>query len=187
MGVLASLSWAAPCGEPAEGVGSTTLSLMSAEGLDARIAQTELDSELDAETKSKVLARYREALSNLKEADVNRDRASRFETIRQAAPEETRRIRERIVAVDSDAQSLATDVVPDATRPELERHLRRTQADLEAAQARRADFERRRSFHEERPNMIRRRLAEAQEQQDAIAAALKVDPGASVQSAIKAP
>lgn len=187
LGLLLLLSRAAPGAEPV-GVGSTSLSLMSAEGLEARIAQTELDAELDAETKSKVLARYREGLSNLKEADVNRDRAARFEEIIQAAPEEARRIRERTLAADPDsgAQPPALDVRPDATREEIERHLMRTQADLAAALARHADFERRRSFHEERPNMIRRRLAEAQEQQDAIAAALKVDPGAGVQSALTA-
>ncbi len=189
LGLLLLLSRAVPCAEPV-GIGPTSLSLMSAEGLEARIAQTELDAELDAETKSKVLAHYREALSNLKEADVNRDRAGRFEALMQAAPEEARRIRERTLAVDADAdngaQSSTIDVGPDATRGEIERYLRRTQADLAAALARGADFERRHSFFEERPNMIRRRLAEAQEQQDAIAAALKVDPGAGVQSAVTA-
>jgi potassium efflux system protein len=175
----------APC---AENVGVESLnpslnpSLMSVEGLEARIAQTDLDPDLDAAAKAQVVARYREAVSNLKEAEVNRSRAAAFEEVTRAAPEETRRIRERMSAAGAADASQALDVGLETARGEIELRLRKARADLAAAQARQADFERRRSFHENRPAMIRQRLTAAQEQQDAIASALMVDPGVAQRS-----
>ncbi|MFB1485719.1 MULTISPECIES: mechanosensitive ion channel domain-containing protein [unclassified Thiocapsa] len=159
------------------GLGSLSPSLMSAEGLEAKIARTETSADLDAELKTKVVARYREALTNLKEAEVNRNRAAAFEEVAQAAPEETRRIRERIPAAGADDPVQVLGIGPQTPRSEIALRLRKAQADLAAAEARRADFDRQRAFHENRPTMIRQRLTAAQEQQDGIAAALRVEPG----------
>ncbi|WP_296702226.1 mechanosensitive ion channel domain-containing protein [Thiocapsa sp. UBA6158] len=159
------------------GLGSLNPSLMSAEGLEAKIARTETSTELDAEVKTKIVARYREALNNLKEADVNRDRAAAFEEVAQAAPEETRRIRERTLEAGSVDVLEGLGVGPQTPRGEIALRLRKAQADLAAAEARRADFDRQRTFQENRPTMIRQRLTAAQEQQDGIAAALRVEIG----------
>ncbi|RKT45345.1 mechanosensitive ion channel domain-containing protein [Thiocapsa rosea] len=159
------------------GIGSLNPSLMSAEGLEAKIARAETSTDLDADLKTKVIARYREALSNLKEAEVNRDRATAFEEVAQAAPEETRRIRERTLEAGSVDALEGLGVGSQTPRGEIALRLRKAQADLAAAEARRADFERQRVFHENRPTMIRQRLTAAQEQQDGIAAALRVEPG----------
>jgi potassium efflux system protein len=150
---------------------------MSAEGLEAKIARTKTSTDLDAETKDKILARYREALNNLKEADVNRDRAAAFEEVARTAPEETRRVRDRILETDAADSAQALGVGPQTPRGEIALRLRKAQADLAAAEARRADFDRQRAFHENRPTVIRQRLTAAQEQQDGIAAALRVESG----------
>lgn len=172
---LAALSSASSAENAA--IGSLNPSLMSAEGLEAKIARTETSADLDADLKTKVVARYREALANLKEAEVNRDRAAAFEEVAQAAPEETRRIRERILAAGAADPAEGLGVDPQTPRSEIALRLRKAQADLAAAEARRADFDRQRTFHENRPTMIRQRLTAAQEQQDGIAAALRLEPG----------
>ncbi|HSO82105.1 mechanosensitive ion channel domain-containing protein [Thiocapsa sp.] len=159
------------------GLGSLNPSLMSAEGLEAKIARTETSTDLDAEVKTKIVARYREALNNLKEADVNRERAAAFEEVAQAAPEETRRILERIQQLGAAGPAQGLDVGPQTSRSEIALRLRKAQADLSAAEARRADFKRQRTFHENRPTMIRQRLTAAQEQQEGIAAGLSAEFG----------
>jgi potassium-dependent mechanosensitive channel len=174
--------WPALCA-PSADIGSANPSLISAQGLEARIAQTESSADLDTDVKAKILARYREALGNLKEADVNRERAAAFEDRTRTAPEETRRVRERISATGMADDMQPLDVDLRTARGQIELRLRKAQADLAAAEARQADFERQRSFHERRPTMIRQRLTAAQEQQEEIAATLGVGAGADERSA----
>lgn len=175
VGLSFGLTWPALSVESGA-IGPWSPSLMSVQGLEARIAQAESNADLEGDVKATVVARYHEALSNLKEAEVNRERAAAFEDMMRTAPEQTRLTLERISAGSTVDGRQPLDVGLDTAREEIVLRLRKAQADLAAAEARRADFERQRSFQERRPNMIRQRLTAAQEQQDEIAATLGVAP-----------
>ncbi len=166
-----------PLGAAEQGSSDVELSpaLVTEDVLEAKVTETEADPDLDDEAKSKLVALYREALSNLKEADANGARAEAFEGATGTATEQTRRIRARIDMITEAGLPEIPDIDLDLSRGEIERRLEEEQAGLAAADARRADFERQLAFQENRPTAISQRLSEAREQQEAIAAALQAE------------
>ena len=143
--------------------------------LGAKITETEADPDLQAETKTKLVALYREAVSNLKAIDANTSRAATFEETTRTALEEAQRIRERTAAArDPDGLGPA-DANLGMPLEQIEIQLKKVAADLAAANARRSDLGRQLAYHENRPAAISQRLAAGQEQQETIAAALQAE------------
>jgi potassium efflux system protein len=158
--------------------------LVTANVLQAKIAETEADLGLDAETKGKLVALYRKALSNLEEVNTHSARADAFEATARTAPEQTQRIGERIEAAKAAAAPEALDVGLDTPYAQIERQLKREQAERAAADARRGELERQRAYQESQPAAIRQRLAAAQEEQEALAAALQAELAGAPDSAL---
>jgi len=157
------------------GYGGLPPTLVNAAVLESKVTEAEADPGLEGEEKTKLVALYREALSNLKEADANGARAAAFEEATGTALEQTQRIRARMGALGSvdPPDTLAID--PETPRGRIERRLEEEQAALAAADARRADFERQLAYQENRPATIRQRLAAAEEQQEAIDTSLQAE------------
>ncbi|WP_300453897.1 mechanosensitive ion channel domain-containing protein [Accumulibacter sp.] len=145
--------------------------LVTAEVLQAKIVEVESKPELDAKGRAALVALYRDALSNLKKIDAHTARAEAFAETVRTAPRETELVRQRTAAL----QSATPPPAPAAGIAgwQIERDLRREEADLAAVQALAADIERQLAYQENRPTAIRQALARAQEQQRAIAAALQ--------------
>ncbi len=172
-------------GVSAQEVGVTTVppGLVTAEVLQAKITMAEADPALGNEAKGKLVTLYRKALSNLETVAANRTEADAFAETTRTAPEQTQQIRERLAAAKAaDApQTLGVDV--DTPLDQLERRLKREQADGAAANAQRAELERKLAYQESRPAAIRQRLTAAQEEQEAIAAALQTELAGDTSSA----
>ncbi len=162
-------------GARAQEQGATTVppALVTADLLRAKITTAEADPALGNEAKGSLVALYRKALSNLEEIAANEARAKAFEQTTRTAPEQTRHIRERLAAAKANEASAIPDIASDAALDQLEQDLKREQADGAAANAQSAELERRLAYQENRPGAIRQRLNAAQEEQDAIAAALQ--------------
>jgi potassium efflux system protein len=149
--------------------------LVTAEVIGARITEAEANPDLQAEARTKLVALYREALSNLKEVAASGARAAAFEAAARTGLDEAQRIRERIAAAKGADEPTAPDAGLETPREQLEIRLKKAEADLAAANARHADLGRQRTYQENRPAAISQRLAEAQEEQEAIAAALQAN------------
>ncbi len=149
--------------------------LVSAEVIVARITEAEANPDLQAEARIKLVALYREALSNLKEVSADNARATAFEEAARTGLEEAQRIRERIAAAKGGDGPAIPEVNLETPREQLDLQLKKAGAELAAANARRADLGRQLTYLENRPAAISQRLAEAQEQQEAIAAALQAE------------
>jgi potassium efflux system protein len=147
--------------------------LVTADMLHAKIGEAERNPELDAKGRASLIALYRDALSNLGKIDTHTARADAFAEIRRTAPQETDLVRQRSVALKAADPPSAMAAISAASGVQIERDLKREEADLAAVQALRADIERQLAYQESRPTAIRQALATAQEQQRAIAAALQ--------------
>ena len=152
--------------------------LVTAAVVQAKIEEAESDPGLDGEEKTKLVALFRKALTNLEQVERNRARANGFEEAARSAPEQTRQIRERIAEAKAAAQTGAPPdlgIALDAPLEEIARRLKLAQAERDAAVARRDALERRLAYQENLPALIRQRHAAADEEQRVIAAALQAE------------
>jgi hypothetical protein len=92
--------------------------LVTAEVIGARITEAEVNPELRAEARTKLVALYREALSTVKGVDASGARAAAFEEAARTELDEAQRMRERIAsakgAIEGDR---APAMTPRATLP----------------------------------------------------------------------
>ena len=152
---------------------STSPKSVTAGILAAKIKEIEGASDQREEVKTKLVKRYRKALSNLEEAKASTDRATAFQNETKTAPEQTQLIREQIKASESADPIDPLGVTLEMPLEQIERQLQKEQADLAAVDARRVDFESGLAGERNRPSVIRQRLAEGAEKKEAIAGALR--------------
>ncbi|MEA3274363.1 MAG: hypothetical protein U9Q81_03530, partial [Pseudomonadota bacterium] len=158
-------------------------SSVSINTLEARIEAVEAATGMDEEAKTKLIELYRRALSNLQTAGSNAQAAEGFQQAAATAPGQVQAIRE---AMEKAAASPAEDTLDvDLSSPlrEIEQLLQKEKADLAAVEAKRADREERLEEEAGRPGLIRRRLTEAREQQEEVAARLRLPTPAEEGSA----
>jgi len=152
---------------------------VTASTLEAKIAEVEAAADPQDENKTKLVELYRKVLSNLEAAASSRDAAQGFQQASQTAPAETQALREKMDESNTVAPEDTLEVDPPPPLRELETLLQKEQADFAAVDARRGDFAKRLEEEAGRPALIRQRLTELKEQQDEIAAQLKLTPPAN--------
>ena len=173
--VIACTLWAAwlSCACAQESDSALPGWLVTSKTLESKIAEAEAATDRTEEAKTQLSELYRKALSNLQAAKDNAASAATFRRRAERAPAEIQAIR---AALAPDAQTEPLDrLEADANTPlpALEQRLQQEQADLTAADARRADLESRLATLEQRPEAISQRLAEATQQRDNASAALQ--------------
>jgi potassium efflux system protein len=147
---------------------------VTADLLEAKVAETEASNDLSDEAKKGLISLYKDALSNIEEAASHRDSAQAFQGSLQTAPIEVQALRE-----DMDESNIAepseTLGVDDSTSlRDMESVLQREKADFAVADTRRADLSRRLDEEAERTAAIRQRLQAAAEEQDEVIAQLRL-------------
>ena len=170
--VLACLLWATwlSCASAQEADGALPGWLVTSQALESKIAEAEAATDRTEEAKTELIELYRKALSNLQTAKDNAASAAKFRRTAEGAPAEIQGIRAALAPDAQDEPTASPDATPDTPLPVLEQLLQKEQADLTAADARRADFESQLATLEQRPESISQRLAEAtQEREDASA------------------
>ncbi len=166
--VIACMLWAVwPSAASAQAADSALPGwLVTSEVLESKIAEAEAATDRTEEAKTQLIGLYQKALSNLQAAKDNAASAATFRRRAERAPAEIQTIR---AALAPDAQAESTDdpdVTADTPLPDLEQRLQTSQADLTAAEARRADYESRLATLEQRPEAISPRLAEVTQQRE---------------------
>ncbi len=148
--------------------------------LEAKIAEVKAATGIEEQAKSKLVELYRKALSNLQTASSNTRAAEDFRRAAETALAQVQTLREELDESDNPPPEDTLDIAPSTPLRQIEQRLQKEKADLAAVDARRADFEKRLEEETGRPALIRRRLTEAQEQQEDIAAQIKLPPPANV-------
>ena len=147
--------------------------------LEAKIAGAEAATDLPDEAKTKLVELYRKTLSNLQTTTSSREAAQAFQQASQTAPAETQALRKKMEEPPSTAPEDTLEANRVTPLRELESLLQKEKANHAAVDALRADFARRLDAEAQRPTLIRQRLTEGNEQQEEVAAQLKLPPPAS--------
>jgi len=151
---------------------------VTASTLEAKIAEIEAATDLQDQTKAKLVELYRKALSNLQAANASRDAAEAFQRASQTAPAETEALGDELASSSVVAPGDALEADLATALRELESLLQKEKADLAAVDARGADFAKRLDEEATRPALIRQRLIEGKAGQEEVAAQLKLPPSA---------
>ncbi len=173
--VLACLLWATwlSCASAQEADGALPGWLVTSQALESKIAEAEAATDRTEEAKTQLIELYRKALSNLQTAKDNAASAATFRRTAERAPAEIQGIRAAL-APDAEAEPMdGPDATADTPLSVLEELFQKEQADLTAAEARRADLESRLATLEQRPEAISQRLAEATQQREEASAQLQ--------------
>ena len=147
---------------------------VTASTLEAKIAEAEAAVDPQDNAKTKLVELYRKALSNLAVAASSRDAAQGFQQASRTAPAETQALREKMDKSNAVAPEDTLEANPTTPLREIEALLHKEKADFAALDAQHADFAKRLAAEASRPALIRQRLTELKEQQDEIAAQLKL-------------
>jgi potassium efflux system protein len=145
-------------------------SLVTEDILHAEIAAAEAATDLNDETRERLIELYRESLRNLEIARSNQQTASKFQEDAESAPSQIQELR---AGADQDVKPLeGLDGGGPVSIGKLEQLLQEARAALAAVQARHADFEARLTYQEQRPVAVSARLEQAGEEREATAARL---------------
>ena len=174
LAILLLLSQAVHCQEPVGDV--LTPGLVTQDVLEGKIQEVESTADMDEQVKTKLADLYRKALSNLGTASSNLEAAEAFRRAAQTAPVQIQSIREEMAASSLSGPMGTLRLDPSASMAEVAQLLQKHKADLAAADATRADLDKRLDHEAARPTLIRQRLTEAKERQQEIAAELKLPP-----------
>ena len=109
--------------------------------LQLQLKQVQDATDLTEETKSKAAGLYTQAIQELEIAEQWAGKAAEYEAERQKAPETLKAIQAEVTTPLGEPMP---DVPAEATRADLEQHLRQVQSDLEAEKKILADWERER-------------------------------------------
>jgi len=137
--------------------------LVTPELLRSRIAETEADAKLPDALRHDLLGFYRKALSYREEASASAARASEFERAARVASEQARNIREEIDSAGGTDPLATLSVSLETPLEQIEQQLLSERANWAAANARRADFERRLNDELRRPTAVIQHLAEIEQ------------------------
>ena len=166
--VIACMLWAAwlSCACAQEADSALPGWLVTSQALESKIAEAEAATDRTEEAKTQLIELYRKALSNRQAAKDNAASAATFRRTAEGAPTEIQAIRAAL-APDTEIDPIdGPDADADTPLPVLEQLLQKEQADLTAADARRADFESRLAILKQRPEAISPLLAEATQQRE---------------------
>ena len=131
---------------------------VSAETLEARIHEAEATTDLDAETKSRLIELYRKTLSDLKKVESNNAAAETFRQSIGSALQEAEALRKKLERRTPHEVTLG--VSKTAPLPDIEQALIREQANLAAAEAELAGLDEQLDAQADRPGAVRKRLTE---------------------------
>ncbi len=180
---LLAATWPLAAADEGAPVASLT-SAVTPDVLNAKIKEVESAATLNEETKANLVELYRKALSNREAAVANAARTAAFDQATRTAPAQTELVREEIEAAGRIDPRASLNVKLDSSLEQIERQLKKEQADLAEANSRRADFAKRLADEQARPALIRQRVTEATQQQQETAAALQAPPESEASPAL---
>ena len=145
---------------------------VAVELLESEIARTEAAENLSEETRSRLDSLYREALSNLQEAESHEASARAFLESQQTAPVQAESIREALEASNAAEPGEVPGISQASSLREIESLIQREKAQAATAEAHLVEVSTRLNAENARPASIRQRLPKAEDERAASLARL---------------
>jgi potassium efflux system protein len=149
---------------------------VSRQVIETRIEKVQTTADLDEETREGLIQSYRRTLGFLEAARSNSAAADAFAQARETAPEETQRIRDELERAGTESPIVELDLADDASAREIEQRLQLERANQAAVAAKLANLEQQLAAQTNRPETVRRRLVEARQLTDKLAADIQLSP-----------
>jgi len=149
---------------------------VTAEKLEAKVAEAEAASGLGEEAQKKLLDLYHRALDNLKTAAADTEAAEEYSRIVETAPARIEVLREAVADLQTRDPAGALDAALSDPLPQLDQRRQKEKADLAAARAQRRDAGNRVAKLSARPPLISERLSLLRQQREKLASQLNLPP-----------
>jgi len=152
--------------------------VVTADTINARLKEVEASAELDETTRGTLTSLLTKTLGYLEAVRSNDAATVAYQQALQTAPQETDRIREKLdkaAAADSEVSIKSTE---DSPYQEIEQELLQEKANLAAVKEKLSDIEDQLAGQTERPNVVRKRLAEVKSKRADLDSALNISPPA---------
>ena len=135
-----------------------TLPPVSTDTLSARIKETTDSTDLKDEERNKLIDRYRKALSFLEAAEANQSATKAYREARDTAPVETRRLRDKLEAVQKTDAEIEINVTDTSPLQVINQELSSEKANQAAVSAQLTQTEGELARQIERPSKARNRI-----------------------------
>lgn len=149
---------------------------VSRQAVEARINEVESSTNLDEDARTGLIESYRRTLGFLEATRSSSTAADAFAQARETAPEETQRIRDELERAGTESVTVELDLADDASAQEIEQRLQLERANQAAVAAKLANLEQQLAAQTNRPEEVRRRLVDARQLTDKLAADIQLPP-----------
>ncbi len=152
--------------------------LVTAATVNARLKEVEASTDLDETTKGTLTSLLTKTLGSLEAVRSNDAAMEAYQQALQTAPQQADEIRgklDKAAVADSEVSIKSTE---DSPFEEIEQELLQEKANLAAVKEKLSDVEEQLARQAERPNVVRKRLAEVKSQRTELDSALKISPPA---------
>ncbi|TNG01307.1 MAG: mechanosensitive ion channel [Gammaproteobacteria bacterium] len=151
-------------------------SSVTAEVLKSKIAETEAATNLEEQTKTRLIELYRKALTYIEKTQSYKTDSKTFAEARNSAPADTKKLRKSLEKKQTVSPTKTLKITEKTPLSELEQLLQKEKADLAAVEAKLSDLKKRHESLIERPNAARQKLIDTRRKQDAVLAERKSAP-----------
>jgi len=162
--IISALSMEAPAAtEPSQ-------ASVTAGTLQAKIKEVEATTDLEDQTRTKLVELYRKTLTYLEQVSSSDAAAKDFRGATESATRQAEAVRKQL---EQEASAVTLDVSETAPLPEIKQVLLEERANLAAVADKLADLEKQLASEAERPAAVRKRLTEAKQLQEEAASKVK--------------
>ena len=148
---------------------------VSQQVLESKIKEVQVDTELNADVKTRLIELYRKAISELDKVNAYETHANEYQLSKQQAPEQTQKIRKKLETPLSEPTPKSIGIKKTSTLADVEQRLLKEQANFSAVEAGLADIDKQLE-QVNQPSATRDRLTTAKQKQEQIAKDLKLPP-----------
>ncbi|MEN8108365.1 MAG: mechanosensitive ion channel domain-containing protein [Pseudomonadota bacterium] len=150
--------------------------LVSMDTLRARIREVGDSTDLDEATSSKLIERYRKALSFLETAGSNQEASRSFNESRKTAPARTEQLRNKLAAVQQTDADIELTVTDQSSLDAVNQELVKEKANLSAVSAKLSQIDNELANQIDRPSQAHNRITEIKHRLEQIATDMKLPP-----------
>ncbi len=149
---------------------------VSPQVIEARIQEVQAATDLDEQTRTGLIEKYRRALGFIETARSDTAKADAFAQARETAPDESQDIHNQLAQARADPVALMLDFPDDTSAREIDQHLQKERANQAAVSAKLAGLEQQLTAEANRPQILRQRLQETSLLVEKLAGDLKHSP-----------
>jgi len=156
------------------GTPDTSVPLVTADVVDARLKEVEASTDLDEDTKGTLTSLLTKTLGYLEAVRSNDAATDTYQQALQNAPQQTDVLREKLDKAAAEDTVAGIRSTADSPFEEIEQELLQEKANLAAVKQKLGEIEDQLALQSDRPNAVRKRLAEVKSLRDNLDSALKM-------------